>query len=77
MLHIFLAVLSIAALYSVTHQNPRLRKAAPIFGVTAQPFWLYAAWTSQEWGILVVTCVYAAIWIKDLVYTWFLKPLEF
>jgi hypothetical protein len=53
-------------------QDPRddRRKWACIIGITAQPFWLYATWKAEQWGIFALTFVYAAAWIRGIWHFW-------
>lgn len=46
---------------------------ACIFGLVAQPFWLYATWSAGQWGIFLLTFVYAAGWARG-VRTYWLRP---
>ena len=42
------------------------RKWAPVFGLIGQPFWFYAAWTSQQWGIFALCFLYSLSWARGL-----------
>jgi nicotinamide riboside transporter PnuC len=48
------------------------RKWAPILGLIGQPFWFYAAYTTEQWGIFVLCFFYTAAWAKGLYTYW--KP---
>lgn len=35
-----------------------------------QPFWFYAAWKADQWGIFVVCVLYAIAWMRGLWVHW-------
>jgi hypothetical protein len=53
-------------------QSPEFnaRRWAPIIGIIAQPFWLYACWKAEQWGIFALTFVYAAGWVRGVHTYW-------
>lgn len=59
---IFIALLGVTAVCLTQQKNERLKKYACLFGLAAQPFWFYSAWTAQQWGILALCFVYAGAW---------------
>ncbi len=46
------------------------RRWAPVIGLAAQPFWMYACVKAEQWGIAALTLVYAAGWIRGLRTYW-------
>lgn len=46
------------------------RRWACIIGLTAQPFWLFATWKAEQWGIFALTFVYAAGWCRGIWNFW-------
>lgn len=42
------------------------RRWAPVFGLVGQPFWFYAAWTTEQWGIFALCFLYSASWARGL-----------
>jgi hypothetical protein len=46
------------------------RKWAPIIGLAAQPFWMYASWIAEQYGIFALSLVYAAGWIRGIRTYW-------
>lgn len=70
MTQVFLAILSLTAVLCTQDRNATVRKWGPVFGLCSQPFWLYAAWTSQQWGIFVISFVYTAIWCMGVWRQW-------
>lgn len=49
------------------------RRYASLFGLAGQPFWLWAAWTAGQWGILVISLLYTASWARGMWVHW-LRP---
>ncbi len=65
-----IAICGIASIW--LSQDPRhdWRKWACIIGLIAQPFWLYATWKAEQWGIFALTFVYAAGWMRGIRTYW-------
>lgn len=51
-------------------RTDNLRRWACIFGMLGQPFWFYAAWQAQQWGIFAVCVMYAGAWVRGLWVYW-------
>jgi hypothetical protein len=61
-----------AAVYLSQDLRASWRRWACVLGLLGQPFWFYAAWRADQWGILLV-CVFCAIsWGKGF-YNYWLK----
>lgn len=41
-----------------------------------QPFWFYASWQAEQWGIFVVSIIYAGAWARGLWVHWILSRRE-
>ena len=48
------------------------RWAAPV-GLIAQPAWLYASWEAHQYGIFLLSLVYAGAWLRGI-YTHWIAP---
>ena len=60
-----LASFGLTAVYcSMVSDKPVLKKAAPYIGLMAQPFWLYSAYSTKAWGMLIVCSCYTLIYFK-------------
>lgn len=69
-------VIGVCGLTSVWLSQDKRRswqKWACIFGLFAQPFWFYACWKAEQWGIVGLTFVYTAGWCRG-VYNFWIKP---
>lgn len=49
------------------------RRWACIFGLTAQPFWFYATYTAEQWGIFALTFLYTLGWSRGVFNHWIRK----
>ena len=41
-----------------------------VFGLTAQPFWLYSTWNSKQWGMFFSAIIVTLSWAWGI-YNWF------
>ena len=65
-----IVVTGCVAIWLVNEPREALRKWASVVGLIGQPFWFYSSWTSEQWGILVVTVVYTLAWIRGFRHAW-------
>ena len=70
---IAIAVLGALAAWLSQARADSVRRWACIFGMLGQPFWFYASWNAGQWGIFVVSILYALAWMKGLWIYW-IKP---
>jgi hypothetical protein len=66
-----IALTGVIAIFLSQSKHVSLQRYACFFGLAAQPFWFYAAWTAQQWGILFMGVLYTAAWGKGLWTHWF------
>jgi nicotinamide riboside transporter PnuC len=50
----------------------RKNKWGFVLGLAAQPFWFITSYANGQWGIFLVSFLYAASWIYGI-YEWFFK----
>ena len=57
-------------------QSPHLphQRYACVFGLCAQPFWFYAAWTAGQWGVFVLCIFYTFAWVRGVKIHWSKRP---
>lgn len=65
-----IAVLGTASIWMSQSPTHRTRAWAPILGLAAQPFWIYATWRAEQWGILLLALVYTAAWLRGIRTYW-------
>lgn len=70
-----IALTGVTAIFLTQSQHDWLRKYACLFGMAGQPFWMTAAWSAQQWGILLLTVLYTVAWGKGIWLHW-IKPVE-
>ena len=67
---IAIAILGAAAAWLSQERRESWRRWACIFGMLGQPFWFYASWQAGQWGIFVVSVIYALAWMRGLWVHW-------
>lgn len=60
----------VVAIWLSQDPDERRRKWASVFGLAGQPFWFYAAWTAEQWGIFTLCFAYAWAWYKGFRNHW-------
>ena len=46
------------------------RKWACVFGMIGQPFWFYATYTNEQWGMFFLCFFYTFAWLKGFYNNW-------
>ena len=73
---LFLGVTGVTAIM-LTQQNYRedWKRYACLFGMAGQPFWFYATYQAEQWGIFALCFFYAYSWGLGIRNHWFMtKP---
>src|SRR5262245_51621003 len=65
-----IALCGVVAVWLTQDQRQRWRRCACIFGILGQPFWLYAAWSAEQWGIFALCMLYTYAWARGLWTHW-------
>jgi len=60
----------VAAIWLSQDKRENFRKYACIFGIIGQPFWFYAAWQSEQFGVFIVCIFYTVAWISGFFNHW-------
>jgi hypothetical protein len=68
-----IALTGVTAVFLTQSKAEPLRRYACLFGMAGQPFWFYAAITAEQWGIVVLNCLYTLAWGKGI-WTHWLAP---
>lgn len=45
-------------------------QTAPVIGLAGQPFWLYATWASDQYGMFALSVFYTAAWCVGIKNNW-------
>lgn len=70
---IVIAICGLSSVYLSQDTRPSWQRFACIFGIIAQPFWMYATWEASQFGIFALSFVYAAGWARGVNNFW-IKP---
>ncbi len=46
------------------------RRWGYILALFSQPFWLYGAYNGGDWGVFLISCVYAYSWAQGVWFHW-------
>src|SRR5262245_60293759 len=60
----------VIAVWLTQQKRATWRRWACIFGMLAQPFWFYAAWKAEQWGIFAVCLLYTYAWSRGFWLHW-------
>lgn len=66
-----IAFFGVAAVWLSQDPRREYRRYACLFGLAGQPFWFYATFSAEQWGIFLLCFVYAWSWIRGLRMYWF------
>ena len=67
---IFLAITGVVSIMLTQQNNEYLKKYACLFGLAGQPFWFYASYQAEQWGIFVLSFFYLYAWCVGLKNNW-------
>ena len=70
-----IAISGVVAVWLTQDQRASWRRWACIFGMLGQPFWFYAAWKAEQWGIFLLCTLYTYAWARGLWAHW-LTPVQ-
>lgn len=60
----------VVAIFLTQSKHESWRRYACLFGLAGQPFWIYASWSAQQWGIVFITGLYTLAWARGLWSHW-------
>lgn len=66
----FIAIFGVSAIWLANDNRTSVRRWGCIFGLIGQPFWMWSAWSAQQWGILALTFFYTAAWVRGIRTNW-------
>lgn len=67
---IALGLLGVTAVRLSQDHRENVRRFACLFGLAAEPFWFYATWQAEQWGIFALCFLYSWSWLKGLQTHW-------
>lgn len=71
-----IALTGVVAIWLSQDMRQERRRFACIFGLIGQPFWFYAAYTAEQWGIFALCFLYTWSWLRGVRNNWLRKPNE-
>lgn len=66
-------ILGALAAWCSQERRPAVQRWACLFGLIGQPFWFWASWHAEQWGIFAVSVIYLMAWLRGLWVFW-LRP---
>lgn len=72
---IAIAVFGLSAIWMSQAPSDRSRKWAPVLGLCSQPFWFYATFTAEQWGILILSVFYTLAWMRGIKNHWIVRAV--
>lgn len=67
---IAIAMTGVVAIWLSQDARASWRRYACLFGIAGQPFWFYAAYTAEQWGIFALCFLYTYAWLKGVRNNW-------
>ena len=65
-----IATLGVTAVWLSQDARERVRRFACVFGLAGQPFWFYATWSGEQWGMFALCFLYTWAWLKGVRQHW-------
>ena len=67
---VIIAFTGCVAIWLTQQAKEAWKRYACLFGMAGQPFWIYAAWHTEQWGILLVSFIYTYSWWIGIKNNW-------
>jgi hypothetical protein len=64
------------AVWLTQDKREHFRKYASVVGLIGQPFWFYASYSSEMWGIFFLSFLYTYAWSRGFYFNWIEKNHE-
>lgn len=61
-----IAIFGVLAVWLSQESRIERRRWAPVFGLVGQPFWFWAAVSTEQWGIVALSVLYTISWARGL-----------
>jgi hypothetical protein len=71
-----IGLLGVSAILLSQSRNDEHRRYACLVGIAAQPFWFYATYTAEQWGIFILSFFYTAAWARGVWNYWIAPALR-
>lgn len=67
---VMIALTGVIMIYLLSCRSIRVMRWGFVASLTSQPFWIYSSVTHQQWGMLLLTCVYIVMSIRGIRNHW-------
>ena len=67
---IFIAFTGVTAVWLTQQKKQAIKKYACLLGLAGQPFWFYATYTAEQWGIFTLCIFYTYAWFQGVKSNW-------
>lgn len=71
---IAIAMTGAVAVWLSQDRRAERRKWACVLGILGQPFWFYATWKAEQWGMFCLCFVYTWAWLRGVRTNWMKRP---
>ena len=68
---LFIGLFGVTAVWLSQDARDSVRRWACVLGLTSQPFWFYATWQAEQWGIFTLSFLYTYSWARGVKANWF------
>jgi len=65
-----IAACGVTAVFCSQDSRESVRRWACVFGLAGQPFWFYATFVAEQWGIFALSFLYAYSWLRGVRTYW-------
>lgn len=65
-----IALFGATAVWCSQDSRESVRRFASILGLIGQPFWFYATYSAQQWGMFALCFLYSAAWCRGFYNGW-------
>lgn len=66
----FIALFGVLAVFLTQQKNQKLTRYACLVGMSSQPFWLYATFIAQQWGMFFSSVMFTGVWALGIYNFW-------
>ena len=63
-------ILSGVTAWLLASKHARVRRWGYVVGIVGEPFWLYASWVTNQWGVVLLALWWTAQYIRGAINNW-------
>lgn len=65
-----IALFGVTSIFLSQSADAKQRKFACLFGLAGQPFWFWSSISAEQWGIVLLCCLYTVAWARGVKTNW-------